>query len=305
MLSFLSDDFNDGKDMLLYKGDTLPIGDRFVVFHSKHHEGVNLHFDMDYLRAEPTRYQAGDTVRLRNSVFVAVDDHVAGTNFFVDQPQHWRALETFSRNQLWRARPWSPRRPGEKEFGLSPFLQINPRFGNVAEPSTKHWLHRDLYTHIRYARQDTIDDGFMPPRLYEKNVGDTIVTPTCVILIDSVRAVRDSVTITRLGPDFTVYLLTMKVRDLYDDARWFEAKPVVIYRRNEPVGSKGFELPQLNVKFDLATVQGKKVGINVYEREFVIMQAIVFPGINILWIGCVLMALGTLLAVWQRFRTAR
>ena len=30
---------------------------------------------------------------------------------------------------------------------------------------------------------------------------------------------------------------------------------------------------------------------------------LVFPGINILWIGCVLLALGTGMAVWQRVRT--
>jgi cytochrome c-type biogenesis protein CcmF len=77
---------------------------------------------------------------------------------------------------------------------------------------------------------------------------------------------------------------------------------VVIYRFGQPVGSKGFAIPELNVKFDLATVDGQRVGINVSEREFVILQAIVFPGINILWIGCILMALGTFVAVRQRMR---
>ena len=106
----------------------------------------------------------------------------------------------------------------------------------------------------------------------------------------------------RLGPDFTVYILNMRVRDLYDQNRWFEAKPVVIYHDGQNVGSKGFAIPELNVKFDLATVKGDQVGLNVSEREFVIMQAIMFPGINILWIGCILMALGTLVAVRQRVR---
>ena len=44
------------------------------------------------------------------------------------------------------------------------------------------------------------------------------------------------------------------------------------------------------------------VGINVAESEFLVMQAIVFPGINILWIGCVLLFIGTFMAVWQRVR---
>jgi cytochrome c biogenesis factor len=32
------------------------------------------------------------------------------------------------------------------------------------------------------------------------------------------------------------------------------------------------------------------------------MKAIIFPGINILWTGCILMAIGTAMAVYQRIR---
>lgn len=300
VLSYLNKDFNDGQDMLLYVGDTVPVGEFFVTYKGKRQEGVNLKYDMDYFRSVPSQFRAGDTVRVRNSLFIARDHHTAGTQFLLDQPAHWAPLETFTRRELWRAPDWSPRHPGPKEFALEPMVQLNPRFGNVAEPSTKHWPERDLYTHIRYAKLDTASDGYMPARLYEKNVHDTIVTPTCVILIDSIRTVRDSVTLARLGPDFTVYILDMRVRDLYDEHRWFSAQPVAIYHKGQQVGSKGFEIPDLNVKFDLATVKGNQVGLNVSEREFVIMQAILFPGINILWIGCLLMALGSLHAVRQR-----
>ena len=302
VLNFLNKDFNDSKDMLLYLGDTLPVGEHFVTFKGKRQVGVNLYYDMDWMKSIPREYHAGDTVRVRSMLFIAKDDHVASDNFLIDQPGHWEPLETFTRSEMWRAPDWKSHRAGPKEFALEPMVQLNPRFGNVAEPSTKHWVDHDLYTHIRYAELDTAADGYMPERTYEKSVGDTIVTPTCVILIDSIRTVRDSVTLARLGPDFTVYILNMRVRDLYDQNRWFEAKPVVIYHDGQNVGSKGFEIPELNVKFDLATVKGNQVGLNVSEREFVIMQGIVFPGINILWIGCILMALGTLLAVRQRVR---
>ncbi len=302
VLNFLNKDFNDSKDMLLYLGDTLPVGEHFVTFKGKRQVGVNLYYDMDWMKSIPREYHAGDTVRVRSMLFIAKDDHVASDNFLLDQPDHWTPLETFTRNEMWRASDWTSHRAGPKEFALEPMVQLNPRFGNVAEPSTKHWVDHDLYTHIRYAKLDTAADGYMPERTYEKSVGDTIVTPTCVILIDSIRTVRDSVTLARLGPDFTVYILNMRVRDLYDQNRWFEAKPVVIYHDGQNVGSKGFEIPELNVKFDLATVKGNQVGLNVSEREFVIMQGIVFPGINILWIGCILMALGTLVAVRQRVR---
>ena len=306
-LRFLSDGLDNNTDILLYRGDTMRMGDYFVHYREKRSEGVNLHYVMDYHVQEPRDYREGDTVRVGEMLFRAKDAHRPGPIFLNDQPTHWTAIEDFPRRALWKAKHWSPVRPGEKAFELEPFIQLNPRFGNVAEPSTKHWPERDLYTHIRYAdlaADDSTDMAgmhYMPERLYEKAIGDTIITPTCLILLDSLRAVRDSVTLRVLGPEYTVYALRMRVRDLYDRERWFEANPVIIYRDGQPVIGKGFDVPQLRVKFELATVQGNQVGVNVFEREYLVLQAIVFPGINILWTGCILMFLGTFMAVRKRF----
>ena len=38
------------------------------------------------------------------------------------------------------------------------------------------------------------------------------------------------------------------------------------------------------------------------KKDFIIMKAIIFPGINILWMGCILMIIGSLLAVRKRIR---
>lgn len=38
------------------------------------------------------------------------------------------------------------------------------------------------------------------------------------------------------------------------------------------------------------------------ESEFIIMQAIIFPWINILWTGCFLMILGSIMAVYYRLK---
>lgn len=306
MLSSLNKDFNDSKEMMLYKGDTVPLGEHYVTFHGKHQAGVDLFFDMDYLRAEPRLFNQGDTVRVRNSLFVAKDDHTAGPSFLLDQPAHWEPIDSAAKRVFWHAPRWSPTTPGAKEFALEPLVQLNPRFGNVAEPSTRHRVEKDLYTHIRYAKLDPKDSSdYMPSRKFELTIGDTLRTPTCLITMDSIRAVRDSVVMARLGPEYTAFVPALKVRDIQDPGRWFEAKPVVVYRASDPVGNKGFELPDLRVRIEVASVQGRRIELNVAEREFVIMQAIVFPGINILWIGCILMAVGSGMAVWQRLKRAQ
>ncbi|MBL8001183.1 MAG: cytochrome c biogenesis protein CcsA [Flavobacteriales bacterium] len=303
-LRLLNEGFDNGTDMLLYKGDTMRMGPHFVTFTGRRQEGVNLHFDMDYLAAVPSAYVPGDTVRVRNSLFRAKAAHTASIDFLKDLGAGlWEELENYPRRALWHAERWGSYRPGAREFALEPFVQLNPRFGNVAEPSTRHWLTRDLYTHIRYAKLDGGDTSdYMPPRTFEKKLGESIVTPTSIIRMDSLRTVRDSVTRAVLGPEFTAYSLRVNVCDVYDSTRCFEARPVLITRFGEPVASKGFELPELKMRLDLKGVKGDTVVLDVSEREFVILQAIVFPGINILWVGCVLMALGTFMAVRQRIR---
>ncbi|HRH70258.1 MAG TPA: cytochrome c biogenesis protein CcsA [Flavobacteriales bacterium] len=324
-LRFLNEGFDNNEDLLLYRGDTVRMGDHYIHYKEKSQEGVNVSYAMDYFAVEPRTYEAGDTARVGDMLFRARDTHKAGQYFLEDQPEHWEPLEEFTRRTLWHATEWSGSKPGERLFGLSPFIQLNPRFGNVAEPSTKHWLQRDLYTHVRYAdmtmASDTADDTWMPDRLYDKVVGDTIITPSALAIIDSVTMVADSVVKRRLGDRFVVYTAHIRVRDLYQRDRWFLAEPIVIYADGQPVAGKAAELEALRIKYSLATVDrtttpamghsgpipggGKelwKIGLNVAESEFLVLQAIVFPGINILWIGCVLLFLGTLMAIRQRVK---
>jgi len=324
-LRFLNEAFNNNEDILLYRGDTVRMGEHYVRYKDKTQKAVDMVFNMEYFAVEPRTYHTGDTARVGEMLFRAKTDHQAGKFFLEDQPAHWEPLETFPQRVLWHAREWSSTRPGAPVFQLAPFVQLNPRFGNVAEPSTKHWPDRDLYTHVRYAdlamASDTADDLWMPDRLYEKQVGDTIITPSALAIIDSVSTVKDSVTRQMLGERYTVYAVHLRVRDLYQRDRWFEARPLVIYSEGQVVAGKAAELPALRIKYGLASVElvpasptghgtssptaekeVLKIGLNVAESEFLVMQAIIFPGINILWIGCVLMFLGTLLAVVQRVR---
>jgi cytochrome c-type biogenesis protein CcmF len=312
-LRLLGDQFSNSSDILLYRGDTVRMGEHYVHYRAKRQEGVNLLYEMDYFAVEPRRYTAGDTVRIGGTLFRARADHDAGPEFLAQQPEYWEPLEDYAKRDLWYARDWSPTRPGARLFGLAPFIQLNPRFGNVAEPSTRHWLTRDLYTHVRYADMAmdpdtaldgsiTPDDAWMPNRRYDKQVGDTIVTPTSFLVIDSVYVVRDSATKAMLGERFTVHAAALRIRDLYNPDRQFEARPLVIYADGQPVMGRAAEVPALRIKYSLASVDGRKIGLDVAEAEFVVMQAIVFPGINILWVGCVLLALGTGMAVWQRIK---
>ncbi len=40
-------------------------------------------------------------------------------------------------------------------------------------------------------------------------------------------------------------------------------------------------------------------------RDFIVMRAVMFPQINVLWIGCLVMILGTILAIIERIKVNR
>ena len=303
-LRFLSEEFSNGTDILLYKDEVVRMGEHFVTYVGKEEQGLNLKYSVDYFNADPKAYRAGDVVSVSGVTFEAKDDHTAADEFLLDQPSHWE-VSTAVFDTIVPA--WSSHEVGDHAFRLQPFVQLNPRFGNVAEPSTRHWAHKDLYTHVRYADMESDSAGtdmhrYMPPRVYEKSFGDTIVTPTAVIILDSLKVVRDSLTARLMSPEHTVVLLQIRVRDLYDQSPWTRQTPMIFYKNNDVVGTRDVELPTMRIKIGIETITPEKVSVNVYDEEFIVMQAIIFPGINILWIGCILMFLGTLLAVFRRFK---
>ncbi|MGB0916551.1 MAG: hypothetical protein ACPGU4_03080, partial [Flavobacteriales bacterium] len=71
------------------------------------------------------------------------------------------------------------------------------------------------------------------------------------------------------------------------------------------------ELKDLGLRFVVNKIlpeQGK-AEIAVFEkpdnyREFIVMQAMIFPWINILWAGCLVMVIGTIMAMRRRLKAA-
>ena len=60
-------------------------------------------------------------------------------------------------------------------------------------------------------------------------------------------------------------------------------------------------------RFDPTT---QTINLTIWEhesirRDFIVMQAVIFPQINILWIGCIIMVIGTTLSIRHRYKLAQ
>jgi len=199
------------------------------------------------------------------------------------------------------------------QFTLNPLIQINPQMGNVAEPSTHHFLTKDIYTHIKYADLSTLDDEnkgseFTPAKAQMMKVGDTTFSSNSIIMLVGLDTHIDKLKYHLKASDIAVGAL-LKVTDVND--KTYTTEPVYVIT-NDMVQPIDASLDGLGLKFSFTKIdpENHKMEISISEskhtaKDFIVMEAIVFPYINVLWMGCLIMVLGTVLSIRSRIRKNR
>ena len=78
-----------------------------------------------------------------------------------------------------------------KQFTLSPFIQLNPSMGNVPEPDTKHFLDKDIFTHITYAELNNLEpdmqDTYAEADTVTMAVNDSMFSSNSIIVVESLK----------------------------------------------------------------------------------------------------------------------
>jgi cytochrome c-type biogenesis protein CcmF len=196
----------------------------------------------------------------------------------------------------------------EKQFSLKPIVQLNQRMGNVSEPATHRFLSRDIYTHITYAELDedkakADEEGYKEAKPHMMKVGDTIVASNSMYTFYELDKNIDKKSY-ELNEDDLAVGAKIKVTDV--NRKEYFVEPVFVLRGSTPF-TLFAEVEQLGLKFGFTKIdpESGKMEISVAEkqsntRDFVIMKAIIFPQINLLWTGCILMFIGTWVAIRKR-----
>lgn len=201
-----------------------------------------------------------------------------------------------------------------KEFSLSPLVQTNPRMGNVAEPDTRHFLTYDVYTHVTYADLASLKERaaettgeYSAAKNYTLKKGDTIFSSNAIIIFDSLSTAVDKERYAIDKNDIAV----MAIFRVLDVTHKYQATPIYVIHENriQPIASKVDELG-LQFMFWKITPADSAIEISLQEkkenvRDFIVMQAMIFPYINVLWTGCIVMFIGTVLAIRERLRNGK
>ena len=192
-------------------------------------------------------------------------------------------------------------------FRLRPNTQNNPKMGMVSNPDTRHYLTRDIFTHVTYEssmeqREDKEFDDFRTDTVkigesFATADGNRQLTLQKVNVINvkndaSILHLQAEVVINSIGDTFMArpeFISEDKIR--FKEAIVDQAGVMVIFDRVIPDP----ENPQ-GMLFVLSSATRRP------KMDYIILKAIEFPYINLLWLGTFVLIIGFVLAIIQRFK---
>jgi cytochrome c-type biogenesis protein CcmF len=190
----------------------------------------------------------------------------------------------------------------KRTFVLTPNILLNDKMGNSPNPSTHRSLVRDLYTHITMAPLK--EDGSLPDSLVvEKGtyaLGDTIFASRCFAVFESINA--DPV-VDGLDKQPGDIALGARLRVVTNAGLSQNIEPVY-YIRDLKAASIPADIEEPETRFYISKIlpQEGKIEITTEQplERFIILKAIIFPMINLLWLGSLIMVAGIFVSMRKR-----
>ncbi|MBX2906885.1 MAG: cytochrome c biogenesis protein CcsA [Taibaiella sp.] len=187
-----------------------------------------------------------------------------------------------------------------EHFMLYPDAFINPKGmqGMSANPSTKHYLNKDIFTYISSAADRTKSDTSTYHTHTVNKPGDTVYLNNGFMIFNGFsNEINDKRYIPKEGD------LAVKARlSVYDTkGQRREIAPIYILRDRQYITQVDDTLEDMSLytRFGALNVHSKdSASVDIMVRQtnpmddFIVLKALVFPYINVLWLGIVIMVFG-------------
>ncbi len=265
---------------------------------SLNYRGVDYGEQMNNLELHTNQFMPKDSrERMGNYFATYIGDSIA-------EPNHYYKV-LFERVNKWDSSVV------HEKFILRPNAQINPKMGLISNPDTRHYWDRDVYTHVTTVPEKNNDDinkeAIFKEHLMAK--GDTIFTSNSFVVLENVDQVTESDKVKLVKGDLCIgaklHLYPLNGKDyLAQPLYWIQGgKPELITDKVSELGLV-FRLTKIlpdqnKVQIDVAEIKP--------EQDYIVMKAIVFPYINLVWLGIVLCVSGflvSLIRIFQKKKTA-
>lgn len=195
-------------------------------------------------------------------------------------------------------------------FWLKPKTQNNPKMGLIAEPSTKHYLSKDIFTHVNYESGMDKVEPFSGFKVVHANVNQWFTTESgkCQMMVKSLDrysteggiVLRLNVIAKRLNDSM---MLFPEFR-INEETGSFEANPAESQEMGLMLLIQNIKIldpdpTKQNIEFEIQT--GEKTPV----KDYIVLKVISFPWINLVWAGTIIMLIGFVIAVINRIMIQR
>lgn len=188
-----------------------------------------------------------------------------------------------------------------EQFTLWPDVYLMKDNNMSSNPDTKIYATHDIFTYVSYAISEDKTTDTSQFKIQEMGMGDTAFYSNGYLILDTVLS----------NPNNEKYHFTAADKALVanitlhsKDSMHYKAMPAVVV---DQFGVNHIDdtVYAQNMYFRFAGVtDGKKIKLGIKESDkiidFVTLKAYVFPYINIVWLGLIVMALGLLMSAIKR-----
>ncbi len=194
-----------------------------------------------------------------------------------------------------------------ERFTLYPdaFMNAKGQEGTITpNPASKHYLTKDIFTYVTgLPDKQQIKEAakFKPYKLKE---GDSVFFSQGFMVMRGLEQQPKKSGYTPQAGDIAV---SAKLDVFTKDARHFEVNPV-FYLRGNQVGQVEDSVAELslNVQFSKIIPEEKQIELMIKEvdnsDDYIVLRALVFPYINVLWIGILVMIVGFVMSMYYRIK---
>lgn len=193
-----------------------------------------------------------------------------------------------------------------ERFYLYPDVYLMKDNNMSSNPDTRMYASKDVFTYVTYALNDKGREDTSSFKIVEAAIGEKIFYSKGYIQLDTVISNPPS---NKFNLPANGATLMAKISIIGKDSTRHSATPIIQVQANDVLYVDDTVYAEnLYLKF-AGVAEGKKIKIGIKESDkmidYIALKAFIFPYINLVWVGLVIMALGLLLSLVRRLNLAK
>ena len=186
------------------------------------------------------------------------------------------------------------------QFVLYPRVQLNDQMGTVYSPDISRTLTSDMYTHVRTFPDPAQETDWGEVQKYQVAIGEDFFINDYVATFKKMERI-DQIEGMILGENDVAVKAVIEIQGEYQN---YMANPIYLIK-DQMAGKIPVTVYDLAAQITIESIDPEKdtftFGVRRSQKDWIIMEAVEKPYINLLWIGALLLCFGFFIAILRRY----